>query len=234
MRALLAVVAIFLAMPLSVASAQRGCRKVEFDGSVARGQTFTRALGPALQFHLDPVANGWRVRVFTAGPHAGHDAAEVATPPYDSANPLLLSTDFNLRAQDVVSWNPRDFQFATSASAAESASRDEDTLLDKTSSPEKKKAAEARLVLLATHAAHGELKILNAALVPGTADQSPQAAAVAAHWRTTPHTLVQPAAGKPATPQGSVESLQFRVTLWLPRDIVLPRDLSAVPAACPQ
>ena len=43
---------------------------------------------------------------------AKHDYAELATPPYESVSPLLLSTDFSFRAQDAVAWNPRRFRYA--------------------------------------------------------------------------------------------------------------------------
>jgi hypothetical protein len=224
--------ALLLALAASSAFAQKSCVKVSFDGEVRAGQEFERAFSPSLEFRMHPTAAGWRAEILQPGTQPAHDAAEVATPPYQSASPLLLTTDYSFRAQDAVAWNPRQFQFLVEPSP--SSAKDVDTLLDKTSSAAAKQAAEKRLVYGATHAAHGELRILDAALVPGTADQSAAAAAVASHWRTTQHTLVQPAAGHSATPQGSIESLKFHVTLWLPRSVRVVRDIHPVAAACPQ
>jgi hypothetical protein len=217
---------------LSPVAAQRGCRKVEFDGAVARGQEFSRALSDDLSFDLQPVPAGWHIRVLAAGARVAHDAAEVATPPYQSINPLLLTTEYGFRAQDVVSWNPRQFQFVAEGSDT-ALSADEDTLLSKTSMEREKSAAEKRLIAASAHGWHGELKILDASLVAGTADQLPAASAVASHWRTTPHTLVQPQQGKSATPLGEVESLKFRVTLWMPASARVKKYLRGVAAACP-
>jgi hypothetical protein len=224
--------AVFVALLPGAAAAQRGCRKVEFDGAVARGQEFSRALSGDLTFDLQPVAAGWRIRVLYSASHPVHDAAEVATPPYQSINPLLLTTEYGLRAQDVVSWNPRQFQFVAEG-PDKALSADEDTLLSKTSADREKSAAEKRLIAAVAHAWHGELKILDASLVAGTADQAPAASAVASHWRTTPHTLVQPEQGKPATALGEVESLKFRVTLWMPVSARVKKELRGVAAACP-
>ena len=235
MSRLFFLIAVLTALLTGAVSAQRGCRKVEFDGAVARGQEFRKPLSDALTFDLQPVADGWQIRVVAAGAQADHDAAEIATPPYQSINPLLLTTDYGFRAQDVVAWNPRQFQFVTDVAGIEGLSRDEDMVADKAAPPEKKSAAEKALIAAATHGAHGELKILEAALVPGSADQTPAAAAVASHWRTTPHTEVQPGKGKSATAQGEVELLKFRVTLWLPKSVALSREWrSAALVSCPQ
>lgn len=222
-------------LPAMAVAQQHGCRRVEFDGAVTRGQDFNRGLSRDLTFNLQPMDHGWRVRVLAAGPHAAHDAAEVATPPYQSINPLLLTTDYGFRAQDVVSWNPRQFQLLTDMAGMEALSRDEDVVADKAAAPEKKSAAEKALIAAATHGAQGQLKILDASLVPGAGDQAPAAAAVASHWRTTPHTEVQPGKGQSASVQGEVESLKFRVTLWMPKDVALSREWrSAALVSCPQ
>ena len=50
-----------------------------------------------------------------AEPRGSEDYAELATPPYRSVNPLLISTDYGFRSQDAVGWNPRRFRFAGTA-----------------------------------------------------------------------------------------------------------------------
>jgi len=206
-----------------MSAAAQKCRKVSFAAEVGAGQEYRHAISARQAFLLKPVANGWRIEVVPATTTTAvsrHDAAEVATPPYQSVSPLLLTTDYKFRAQDVVSWNPREFQFATNLEHIEQASADEDILFDKSADAAKRSQAEQRLIALASSSApdsaRGQLQILAASLVPGTADQVPAAAAVASHWRTTPHTLVQPHAGAAASPLGTVESLRFAVSLWIP------------------
>lgn len=228
----LSVVAL-LALSLPLARAQQGCRKISMEGDVRRGASFDRAITPQMNFLLQPTDTGWRIEVQPAGKPLQHDAAETATPPYASTSPLLLTTDFGLRAQDAVSWNPRRFSFVANPTQAESASRDEDIVLDKKLDPKQMQAPQMRLIGLAMHGAHGEFQILNASLVPGTADQSAAGAALASHWRTTPHTLVQPPAGSKASQLGSLEQVHFKVTLWLPPGTALARGVHATPAACP-
>jgi hypothetical protein len=234
MNLLKPLLAVTLACCAPVAGAQQSCRKVVFDGSVKRGETFRRPLNQQLTFLLLPTSSGWRIEVQPSGAALSHDAAEVATPPYQSVSPLLLTTDYGFRAQDVVSWNPRQFEFATDAAIAANASKDVDTDLNPSSDAKTKQETELRLVRVAMNSAHGELQILDASLVPGTADQTAAAASVAAHWRTTPHTLLQPSAGTKASAGGSVESLRFKVTLWLPRALTLAAGLHPTSAACPQ
>jgi hypothetical protein len=225
-------------------NAQQACRKVTFQSQVKKGETFQKPITPALMFLLKPTSDGWQIEMQTS-PASQHDAAEVATPPYQSINPLLLTTGYGMRAQDAVAWNPRNFQFVTKPAQIAEASQDLELEIHKpgptdfdkgysANSEKPTKDAEMRLIALAMNSPHGQLRILDASLVPGTADQSAAAATVASHWRTTPHTLVQPAAGTAATPSGSLESLKFEVTLWLPRGLQLAAGLRPVAAACPQ
>lgn len=222
--------------PVTAALAQQACRKVVFKAAVNKGDTFQKAISPKLAFVLKPTASGWQIEMQPPDSPPPHDAAEVATPPYESINPLLLTTDYGMRAQDAVAWNPRPFEFATGGATGLLASHDLDIELDKSPSADDKlkKVAEMRLIALAMNSAHGELRILDASLVPGTADQSAAAATVASHWRTTPHTLVQPTAGSQATALGSLQSLRVQVTLWMPRSVTLVPGLHPVPVSCPQ
>ena len=77
------------------------------------GQGFVKVIGNGLEVMLEPLASGWILRVLPVGvPRPEHDYAELASPPYRSVSPLLISTDFSFRAQDAVAWNPRHFRFA--------------------------------------------------------------------------------------------------------------------------
>src|ERR1700722_5131673 len=83
------------------------------EGEVKAGSEYVRPIGEGLEVMLEPLASGWILRVLPVGvARPAHDYAELATPPYQSVNPLLISTDFSFRAQDAVGWNPREFRFA--------------------------------------------------------------------------------------------------------------------------
>ena len=77
-----------------------------------RGRAMSARSGNGLEVMLEPLASGWILRVLPAsGPRPAHDYAELATPPYRSVSPLLISTDYSFRAQDAVAWNPRRFRY---------------------------------------------------------------------------------------------------------------------------
>ncbi|HEY6374845.1 MAG TPA: hypothetical protein VIX90_04900, partial [Edaphobacter sp.] len=91
----------------------KGCVRGVLEGEVHAGEGFVRPIGNGLEVMLEPLASGWILRVLPVGvPRPAHDYAELATPPYQSVSPLLISTDFSFRAQDAVGWNPREFRFA--------------------------------------------------------------------------------------------------------------------------
>ena len=78
-----------------------------------RGRILSRPIGNGLEVTLEPLPSGWILRVIPKGkPRPPHDYAELATPPYHSVSPLLISTDYSFRAQDALGWNPRRFRFA--------------------------------------------------------------------------------------------------------------------------
>src|SRR5580700_3176176 len=96
----------------SRASKPGGCVRGVLEGEVRAGSSYVRPIGSGLEVMLEPLASGWILRVLPIGvTRPAHDYAELATPPYQSVNPLLISTDFSFRAQDVVAWNPRQFRF---------------------------------------------------------------------------------------------------------------------------
>lgn len=226
-------VLVFLGLLLSpvgaAAAAQRGsCMTGIIEGSAHAGEGFEKRIGNGLEVLLEPLRSGWILRVVPAnGLRGAHDYAELATPPYQSVSPLLLSTDYSFRAQDAVGWNPRKFRFAPdqrsfAAMAAAYARFEADP---------KSVATMDGLSRLVAEAPEGTLEILEAHLVAGTGDQGRMAAAVASHWSTTPHTLEQLGAGGPS-PLGRLTWVRFRIALILPASFRADRGLSTLRASC--
>ncbi len=194
---------------VTVRSARAGGCPVVIEGEVQAGEAFRRSMGRGLDLLLDPTPRGWIVRVLpSTGPRPPEDLAELATPPFHSINPLLLTTDFGFRAQDVVGWNPRPFRYLRRADlpAAEQAFR------SIVASPHPSAEQQQAVVRIAGAAAEGRIEILDARLVPGTGDQSAAAGLVATHFLSTAHTIVAPEANN-AGPLGRVEMLRFRAAL---------------------
>jgi hypothetical protein len=201
-----------------------GCQSVSFEGEVARGQSFLEPLGQGMVFDLEAVPAGWIVRVLPgAGPRPAHDAAELATPPYNSVTPLAITTDFSFRAQDAVAWNPRRFQFAADMSSFKKLQSAYAAYMAKPDDA----AIQERLAEMAAGEPTGELQILDARLVPGTANQGAMAAAVASHFSQTPHTVEQG-----GSPLGAITWLKFRVTVHLPAGFAAARGLKSDKKAC--
>jgi hypothetical protein len=195
----------------SGASKPGGCFRGVLEGEVKAGSGYVRPIGDGLEVMLEPLASGWILRVLPMGvARPAHDYAELATPPYQSVNPLLISTDFSFRAQDVVAWNPRQFRFVADKGTFQRMLGMYDEFERGSSG-----AAEAELAALASKALEGTMQILDAHFVPGTADQSKMAATVAAHLNRTAHTVEQPGDGR-ATALGRVTWMRFRVSLELP------------------
>ncbi len=205
------------------------CQREVIAGEVRAGEEFVRPVGNGLEVMLEPLASGWIVRVLpVAGPRQAHDYAELATPPYASVSPLLLSTDFSFRAQDVVAWNPRRFRFAASAG-------DFDRLLGvygryRAASPAGG-AVEAELAELVSRMPEGMVQIVDAKLTPGMANQSQMAAMVASHFSTTAHTLEEPAEGK-GSALGRVEWMRFRLSLDVPAGFKLASGAKVERRSC--
>jgi hypothetical protein len=188
----------------------RECRAVSFEGEVRAGEAFRKEFTPGLEFFLEPLRSGWIVRVLEVRAGAEirgtHDWAEVATPPYRSVSPLLVSTDWAFRAQDAAAWNPREFRYAGSESAFQQMSGLEDRVVRNDASAD---VADAEL---ASMQPQGVLQLLDVVLVPGTRDQAGTAALVASHLEQTPHEVVQ---GESPSVLGKLVRLRFRVTLEL-------------------
>ncbi len=205
------------------------CTDVVLDGELRAGQQFRHVALSGLEARLDPLPSGWVLRI---GPASGvrreEDFAEMATPPYRSVNPLLVSTDFSFRAQDAIGWNPRRFHFA-----ADQQSFDELQLLRRASEAggSAGRHAAAELARVASEQPEGTLEILDAHLVPGIADQTRGASMVAGHFLTTAHALEQPAGGR-ASALGEVTWIRFRIKLSVPRGAHPASGVLAQPAVC--
>ncbi|HEY0306994.1 MAG TPA: hypothetical protein VGB94_02435 [Acidobacteriaceae bacterium] len=201
------------------------CASASFEGVAQAGQSYTQPLGNGMAFTLEAVRAGWIVRVLPVkGPRPAHDAAELATPPYNSVTPLAVTTDFSFRAQDAVAWNPRRFQFAANAADMVRLQRAYTAYL---AAPDNAALGE-KLAELAAGSATAELQILDAKLIPGTANQAQMAAAVASHFSQTPHTT-EPSG---ASPLGAVTWMRFRVTLHLPREFEAATGLAVDRRGC--
>lgn len=207
-----------------------GCRLAVIQGELLAGQSFSKRLGNGLQVYFQPIHSGWILRVIPlSGPAGDHDYAELATPPYRSVTPLSISTDFAFRAQDAVAWNPRRFHFATSSAAFR---RLEDVYLRLEEAGGNPPAPlQVELSSQISEASEGTFTILDARLAPGTADQWLMAAAVASHFATTAHTVVQEPAGT-ASPLGRLVWLRFRLDLELPANFAPDPMLKVMPRLC--
>ncbi len=196
--------------PASGQGLSKTCRRDVFEGTVQVGQSFHKAFGGGLEMVLEAVPHGWILRVVpVAGPRPEIDFAELATPPFRSINPLLLTTDFGFRSQDVVGWNPRTFHYLSRRSEFAGAQQAYRAVL---SSASPNPAQEMAVARVAEAALEGTIEVLDAVLTPGTADPSRSAALVATHYSSTAHTVQPGAAG----PLGEVLSLRFRASLSVP------------------
>lgn len=188
-------------------AAQKGCPSLTFEGEVQAGKSFRHGLGAQQGFLLESIASGWIVRVLPAsGVRGAHDFAELATPPYRSPNPLLISTDFSFRAQDAVAWNPREFHFFTTGQQMAIATKAYDATLKEPDRP----AAGAALFPLLAQACTASLQIVDARIAGGSADQALMAATVASHFSQTAHTVDMSA---PSSKLGRILWMRFRVTV---------------------
>ncbi len=188
------------------------CRRAVVEGAVHAGQGFQVEFARRLVVGLEPIQSGWALRVVAAGkPRGPHDYAEVATLPYQSVSPLLLSTDWAFRSQDAAGWTPRRFRYAGSEKAYATLAAGYDAVVRGDA------AASREAALLSEAQPEGVLEIAVAKIAPGMADQVGAAAAVSARFTETPHTIDLSA--KPS-PLGRLEDVRFRVLLDLPDGVV--------------
>lgn len=238
-----AIAAVVLALIAGVAAAAppAHCTRIVLTGQANAGSEWRQPFGQGWVFRLVPVApgkaaySGWDLVVDRDPPAGFPDALLLATPPYDSISEREFATTFGLRAQDALGWNPRSFHFLTDPKALLEARKQFQILGGTTMetpvlSAEKGTAAQ-RLLAINQRASAGQFRILNARIVPGAADPAPFAQAWALRASGTPHTI-DPAA--PTTPRGTIQSVSFSITLWLPADWSPPQDLHPIHAPCAQ
>lgn len=195
------------------------CSRAVVEGEVRAGEGFERSFAPGLNLRLEPIASGWAVRVLpTQGERPREDFAEIATPPYRSVSPLLVSTDFSFRAQDAIGWNPRRFRYAAGARAFGAI---EGAYRRVTEAKAAAAADEARLAELVAVQPEAVLEILDASLAPGTADQTRAAGLVSSHFGVSAHRIEQPEGGR-ATALGRIGWMRFRVRLDLEPGVRVP------------
>jgi hypothetical protein len=210
-----------------------GCRAAVIEGEVEAGKPFSHPIGNGLRLYLQPIASGWIVRVLPlTGPPPAHDAAELATPPYESVSPLSVSTDFAFRAQDAIAWNPRRFHYAASPASFQALASAYGRLMAAGKQPAPAAQAELTRALAATYA--GTLTILDARIELGFANQWRMAEPMAQHLDETPHTVVDTPAAASAPEQrlGRILSLRFHVELTLPPGSVAATGVKVVPQPC--
>lgn len=242
-----------LAAGAAEAPAPRTCTRIVLTGEVSAGREWKAPFGEGWVFRVVPIprdktaagVGGWDLVADRAEAAGFPDAVLVANPPYNLINSREVGTSFGLRAQDAIGWNPRQFRFMTSrkpfrqaqklylmldrygelgGKAQETASAGKQTEL---------KRSMERFEKLARESSPGEFHILEARLTPGAATAKPYAANWAFQSAGTPHTDVVAPDGMP-TPLGSLEWMQFSVTLWLPGSWRAPRNIQQPPGPCPK
>jgi len=216
------------------------CRQLTLEGEVSAAREWRAPIGEGWVIRLVPIPplqagyTGWDLVVDRERPAGFPDALYLATPPYNSINQREIGTTYGLRAQDAIGWNPRSFRFLTDPAAFRAAKRDYDLAFQLHHDPapaDAIAAAVSRLLKLQTHASTGQLTILDARLVPGTADP----AAFAQQWsRAASRSRYQVEAAAPgkSTARGQLRWMRFRIMLWLPLDWLMPAGVRAVQGPC--
>jgi hypothetical protein len=255
--ALSAALVLALAVPaLAAPPRPSACTRVELSGKVNAGQEWKASLGEGWVFRVVPIVpgstnyTGWDLVVDRDPPAGFPDALLLATPPYNSINEREVGTTYGLRAQDAIGWDPRSFRFLINPADFLQAQKLFLALSSQLQTPSGKpprasanqdpaqaSPAVARvtsqLMDLQSHAAAGELRILDAGLAPGIADPEPFAQNWALRAARMQTTLMPPSGSKP-TPRGELDWMRFSITLWLPTNWKPPHGLAATTAPCAQ
>jgi hypothetical protein len=217
---------------------------VELQGEVSTGQEWKSTLGQGWTFRVLPIAplaagySGWDL-VVDRDPPAGYpDALLLATLPYNSINEREVGTTFGLRAQDAVGWNPRSFRFLTDPAHFRQAQlwfRQLAAMPEAAHRATKPETAEImrHLLQLEDGASSGQFRILDARIVPGTADPLPFAQAWALAFTRSRHQIEPVAAGQ-ASPQGKLVWMRFALTLGFPASWRFPPEIHATRVSCPE
>ncbi|MFZ0340617.1 MAG: hypothetical protein WAL45_21510 [Terracidiphilus sp.] len=251
--------ALFLALAVPAFSAPprpAACVRVELTGKANAGQEWKESLGEGWVLRVVPIApraagyTGWDLVVDRDPPAGFPDALLLATPPYNSINEREVGTTYGLRAQDAVGWNPRGFRFlvnpadfvqgqelflALCSQLQTPSGKPPRASANQDSAPANPAVARLtrQLMDLQSHAASGELRILDAGLAPGIADPEPFAQSWALRAARMQTTLV-PRTGSQPTPRGELDWMRFSITLWLPAGWKTPHGLTATAAPCAQ
>lgn len=235
----------------SAAALPGQCRQLVIRGQVNAGDEWNEPIGENWVFRLVPIKpedkgySGWDLVVDRTGGTGFPDALLLATPPYDSINQREVGTTFGLRAQDAIGWNPRSFRFLTDPAEFQAAKKLYFTLhsaqqagqrggkgirpAPEAKSAESFNAASKLLTKIAVHSSAGQFRMLDAQIMPGTADALPFARSWALQQRNTPHTVKE---ATPPTPRGKLDAVRFEITLWLPAGWRLPKNAKTVPSPC--
>lgn len=217
-----------------------GCTRIVLAGEVSAGQEWKAAFGEGWVFRVLPIhgapsgAGGWDLVVDRAQPAGFPDALLLATPPYNSISEREIGTTYGLRAQDAIGWNPRSFHFLDDPAALRTGQRLYNELSRESQTARGSAASAAltrKLMGLEGNAAAGELRILDARLVPGVADAAPYAENWALESERTPH-QVESSMGNQPTALGRLDWIKFSITLWLPAGWKAPQGVTAAPAGC--
>jgi hypothetical protein len=218
---------------------------VEVQGDVRAGQEWRTPLGQGWVFRVVPISpsqagyNGWDLAVDRDPPAGYPDALLLATLPYHSINEREIGTTFGLRAQDAVGWNPRSFRFLLNPSEFREAQQWFRQLMPDATSANSGTAKPAgtdapqRLLQLQKGAASGQLRILDARIVPGVADPEPFAQAWALAFARTEHEIESAQPGHESA-AGKLLWMRFELTLWLPARWNLPSGLHGILVSCPE
>jgi len=236
---------VLLALAAGVSHAvppSRTCWRVELRGEVGAGQEWKAPFGQGWVFRVLPIAaspagySGWDLVVDRDSPAGYPDALLLATLPYHSISEREIGTTFGLRAQDAIGWNPRTFRFLLNpAEFREARQWFRQMTPGAMTGPAKHAGSDAmeRLLHLMNGASSGQLRILDARIVPGVADPQPFAQAWALAFSRTRHEIESAPPGQESA-TGKLLWMQFEVTLWLPRRWILPTGLNGVLGSCPE
>jgi len=224
------------------APAKAACMRISIEGQVTAGHEWHAVLGEGWIFRIIPVAasqavySGWDLVVDREQPAGFPDALLLATMPYNSINEREIGTTFGLRAQDAIGWNPRSFRFFLNAADFREARQLFQSMMatsaGRSAGATYESQESSHLLKLVQHVSSGELRILDAGLVPGLADPAPFAQEWALASSRTPHQIEAAPDGQ-SSARGSLNWMKFVLTLWLPEHWRIPPELHADRAACP-
>lgn len=222
------------------AASPPSCQRIVLEGQVNAGQEWHGAIGQGWIFRILPIPasssgySGWDLVVDRQPPAGYPDALLLATLPYDSINEREIGTTYGLRAQDAIGWNPRSFRFLTDPKDFREAQSIYQFLFQwpKDSTAQRRSTAMSRLLELEKRSSSGELRILDARIVPGLADPEPYAQAWALAGSRMQHD-VEPVTPGQETARGKLIWMRFSLTLWLPAYWHFPADVHPVRVGCP-